>query len=57
RPGIKFKDADLIGLPHRVVISSRTVADGQFEYKPRAVKDSVRKNLADADSFIKELKK
>ena len=56
RPGVKFKDADLIGLPHRVVISSRTVADGQFEYKPRAVKDAVRKNLADADAFVAELK-
>ena len=57
RPGVKFKDADLIGIPHRVVISSRTVADGQFEYKPRAVKESVRKNLAEADGFINELKK
>ncbi len=57
RPGIKFKDMDLIGLPHRVVISSRTVGDGQFEYKRRAEKDSVRKNLSDADAFIQELKK
>ena len=57
RPGIKFKDMDLIGLPHRVVISSRTVADGQFEYKPRAVKDAVRKNLSETDPFVAELKK
>lgn len=57
RPGVKFKDADLMGLPHRVVISSRTVADGQFEYKKRADKESARKNLAETDAFIEELKK
>ena len=57
RPGVKFKDADLMGLPHRLVISSRTVKDGQFEYKKRTDKDAVRKNLSDTDSFIKELKK
>lgn len=56
RPGVKFKDADLMGLPHRVVISSRTVADGQFEYKRRADKDSVRKNLAETDAFIAALR-
>ncbi|MBQ7908615.1 MAG: proline--tRNA ligase [Elusimicrobiaceae bacterium] len=57
RPGVKFKDADLMGLPHRVVISSRTVKDGQFEYKHRADKDAVRKNLSDMDTFVAELKK
>ena len=35
RPGEKFADADLIGLPHRVVISTKTVEAGQFEYKAR----------------------
>ena len=48
RPGIKFKDMDLIGLPHRLVISSRTVADGQCEYKARAKKEAVRWDLAQA---------
>ncbi len=57
RPGVKFKDADLIGLPHRVVISSRTVKDGQFEYKRRSDKDAVRKDLAQTDAFVEELKK
>jgi prolyl-tRNA synthetase len=54
RPGIKFKDMDLIGLPHRLVVSSRTVADGQCEYKNRKEKDSVRWNLAEA---VAELEK
>ena len=57
RPGVKFKDADLIGLPHRVVISSRTVKDGQFEYKRRSDKDAVRKDLTQTDAFVEELKK
>ena len=35
RPGEKFADADLIGLPHRVVVSSKTVEQGTFEYKKR----------------------
>ncbi len=47
RPGIKFKDMDLIGLPHRLVISSRTVADGQCEYKNRREKDAIRWNLSE----------
>ena len=48
RPGLKFKDMDLIGLPHRLVISSRTVADGQCEYKNRREKDAVRWSLNEA---------
>lgn len=48
RPGIKFKDMDLIGLPHRLVVSSRTVADGQCEYKARKEKEAVRWNLSEA---------
>lgn len=35
RPGEKFADADLMGIPHRIVISEKTVTSGQFEYKQR----------------------
>ncbi len=52
RAGIKFKDMDLIGLPHRLVVSSRTVKDGQCEYKKRTEKKSVRWNL---DEAVKKL--
>ena len=48
RPGIKFKDMDLIGLPHRLVISTRTVKDGQCEYKARKGSEAVRWNLSEA---------
>ena len=35
RPGEKFADADLMGIPHRVVISDKTVTAGTYEYKKR----------------------
>ncbi|TAH34259.1 prolyl-tRNA synthetase [Candidatus Saccharibacteria bacterium] len=40
RAGEKFADADLIGIPHRVVVSGKTVAAGSFEYKKRTEQDS-----------------
>lgn len=40
RPGEKFADADLIGIPHRVVVSKKTVEQGQVEYKKRADNES-----------------
>lgn len=35
RPGVMFADMDLIGIPHRVVIGERGLANGTVEYKPR----------------------
>lgn len=35
RPGEKFADADLYGIPYRVVVSGKTVAAGKVEYKAR----------------------
>ncbi len=35
RPGIKFADADLIGLPHRITVGERGLKNGQVEYRPR----------------------
>jgi prolyl-tRNA synthetase len=35
RPGEKFADAELMGMPHRVVISPKTIAAGGVEYKSR----------------------
>ena len=35
RPGEMFKDADLIGIPHRIVIGAKGLATQQFEYKRR----------------------
>ncbi|HUP90899.1 MAG TPA: proline--tRNA ligase [Solimonas sp.] len=35
RPGAMFADADLIGIPHRIVIGDKGLAKSQFEYKRR----------------------
>jgi prolyl-tRNA synthetase len=35
RPGVKFADAELIGIPHRVVLSERGLASGDLEYRHR----------------------
>lgn len=35
RPGEKFADADLLGIPHRVVVSAKTIEQNKIEYKKR----------------------
>jgi prolyl-tRNA synthetase len=35
RPGVKFADAELIGIPHRLVISERGLDAGELEYRHR----------------------
>jgi prolyl-tRNA synthetase len=35
RPGDKFADADLYGIPTRVVVSEKTLANSEFEVKKR----------------------
>jgi prolyl-tRNA synthetase len=43
RPGVKFADAELIGIPHRIVISERGIAEDELEYRHR--RDSEAQNL------------
>ena len=40
RPGFKFADADLIGIPHRLVLSEKTLGQQMAEYKQRRSQDS-----------------
>jgi prolyl-tRNA synthetase len=42
RPGIKFKDCDLIGIPIRITIGERNLKDGYVEIKLRREKESER---------------
>ena len=56
RPGVKFKDADLIGLPWRIVVSTKTLKDGECEFKRRAGKDAVRWKLGEVAGKLKALK-
>ncbi|MBE9538318.1 MAG: proline--tRNA ligase [Proteobacteria bacterium] len=54
RPGVKFADMELIGLPHRLVIAERALADGQVEYKGRRDEDFQLIPVADTVAFILE---
>ena len=40
RPGAMFADIELIGIPHRVVVSARGLEAGTFEYRARTASDS-----------------
>ncbi|MEM8563853.1 MAG: His/Gly/Thr/Pro-type tRNA ligase C-terminal domain-containing protein, partial [Pseudomonadota bacterium] len=42
RPGVKFADMELIGIPHRIVIGGRALAENTIEYKGRRDADSQR---------------
>ena len=39
RPGVKFKDADLIGIPIRVVVGAKSLAEGQIEMSVRRTRE------------------
>ncbi len=41
RPGVMFADMELIGVPHRIVISERGIDAGTFEYKYRRNNDKI----------------
>ena len=53
RPGVKFADAELIGLPHRVVIGDRGLDSGTLEYRDRRAEANEDMPLEGALEFIK----
>ncbi|MDZ4779515.1 MAG: proline--tRNA ligase [Planctomycetia bacterium] len=55
RPGVKFKDGDLVGIPLRVVIGDRGLKDGQLELKWRTKKEAEMLPLAGAVEKIASL--
>ena len=54
-PGVKLKDADLLGIPVRVVISRRTLEGGMIEVKKRIDTEPEYVSHADLIVRIKEL--
>ena len=52
-PGVKFKDADLLGIPIRVAVSSRTLREDAVEVKLRKEKE---KQIVKLDDFNQALK-
>ena len=49
RPGVKFKDADLLGMPLRVTIGAKGLAARQIEVKARTEKDPKKSELVGLD--------
>ncbi len=49
RPGVKFADLELIGIPHRIVVSDRNLAEDKYEYVNR--RDS-EKQLLSRDELL-----
>jgi prolyl-tRNA synthetase len=53
RPGVKFADAELLGIPHRLVIGERGIDAGKLEYRGRRDAQSTEFPLAEALPFIR----
>ncbi|MCX8026937.1 MAG: His/Gly/Thr/Pro-type tRNA ligase C-terminal domain-containing protein, partial [Thermodesulfovibrionales bacterium] len=47
RPGVKFKDADLIGIPYQLVIGEKSLKSGYIELKSRRTKEVTKIGLED----------
>ncbi len=54
RPGPMFADADLIGIPHRIVIGEKSLANDQYEYKRRDA-DKPEMIAAGLDAVLEKL--
>lgn len=54
RAGVKFKDADLIGIPLQVIIGERGLKEGVCELKIRKTGERIKVPTADAKRIIKE---
>lgn len=56
RPGVKFKDADLIGIPVRIVVGKKS-GEGIVEYKERTAENSIDKTVDEAVKDVVEFVK
>jgi prolyl-tRNA synthetase len=57
RPGVKFKDADLLGMPLRITVGAKSLANGNIELKARTEADPKKAELvpfADAARVVGE---
>ena len=54
RPGVKFADAELLGIPHRVVVAERALAAGKLEYRHRRASASEDFPREQALAFLRE---
>jgi len=54
RPGVMFSDLELLGIPHRLVVSERGLDSGELEYKGRLDKEATQVALDQLDAFLAE---
>ena len=54
RPGVKFKDADLIGIPYRIAVGKKGVAEGVIEIKARRSPEVVKVKIDEAVAYVRE---
>lgn len=54
RPGVMFAEADLMGIPHRLVIGERGLTDGMVEYKARTDAEAQSVSLPNAVEFMRK---
>ena len=55
RPGVIFSDMELIGIPHRIVLSERGITAQQFEYKGRSDDSAQELPLDELEAFLDKL--
>jgi prolyl-tRNA synthetase len=53
RPGVKFADSELMGIPHRLVIGERGLAAGKLEYRHRRETESTEIALDDPVGYVR----
>jgi prolyl-tRNA synthetase len=53
RPGVKFADSELMGIPHRIVIGERGLDAGNLEYRHRRATESTEIPAADPVGYIR----
>jgi len=53
RPGVKFADAELLGIPHRLVVADRGIEAGKLEYRHRRDTESQEFPAADVLQFLR----
>jgi prolyl-tRNA synthetase len=54
RPGVMFSDLELLGIPHRLVVSERGLDSGELEYKGRRDEKATQVALDQLDAFLAE---
>ncbi len=55
RPGVMFAESDLMGIPHRIVVGERGLAEGKVEYKARTESEAQNLLVSEVINFIQHV--